>query len=186
MNLEPAESNITTRIAVAGDAPEISSVLLESFIEYRSRYTPEGFAATTPTSAQVQERLAEGRTWVVIFNHRIVGTVSAVLRNSSLYVRGMAIVPAARGKGVGRLLLRQVELYASELFCQRLFLSTTPFLERAISLYEHYGFKRTSEGPDSLFGTPIFTMEKVLKESSRQLGGRQKEVESGTQPCDQK
>ena len=163
MNHEHEASDIRIRIAVAEDAPEIGSVLLESFLEYKSRYTPEGFAATTPSSAQIQDRLTEGPTWVVICSERIVGTVSVVPRNDSLYVRGMAIVPAARGKGVGRLLLSEVERYASELSYHRVFLSTTPFLERAIRLYEHYGFKQINDGPDSLFGTPIFTMEKFLE-----------------------
>jgi short-subunit dehydrogenase len=40
-------------------------------------------------------------------------------------------------------------------------LSTTP-LTRAISLYEQYGFRRSDEGPNNLFGTPLFTMVKVL------------------------
>jgi putative acetyltransferase len=168
MDLDHKTSDTKIRIAVPEDAPAIASVLLESFIEYKSHYTPEGFAATTPSSAQIQDRLTEGLTWVVTSSDRIVGTVSVVPRDDSLYVRGMAIVPAARGKGVGKLLLRQVELYASEFSYQRLFLSTTPFLERAISLYEHYGFKRTSAGPDDLFGTPIFTMEKLLAIDSRQ------------------
>jgi ribosomal protein S18 acetylase RimI-like enzyme len=43
-----------------------------------------------------------------------------------------------------------------------MFLSTTPFLIGAISLYERAGFRRTGEGPHDLFGTPLFSMEKVL------------------------
>lgn len=162
MDLDHKTLDTRIRIAVPENAPAIASVLFDSFIEYKSRYTPEGFAATTPSSDQIQDRLTEGPTWVVTCSDRIVGTVSVVPRDGSLYIRGMAIVPAARGKGVGKLLLRQIELYASEFSYQRLFLSTTPFLERAISLYEHYGFKRTSAGPDDLFGTPIFTVEKLL------------------------
>ena len=43
-----------------------------------------------------------------------------------------------------------------------MFLSTTPFLESAIRLYEKFGFQRTSDGPLDLFGTPLFTMQKSL------------------------
>jgi ribosomal protein S18 acetylase RimI-like enzyme len=45
---------------------------------------------------------------------------------------------------------------------RRLFLSTTPFLDRAISLYERFGFQRNEEGLRELFGTPLFTMEKFV------------------------
>jgi len=150
-------------MAVPADASSIASVLHESFTEYKSLYTQEGFAATTPVSARIQDRIEEGPIWVVLDNDAIVGTVSVVPKGESLYVRGMAIVPAARGRRIGELLLMQVEGYASERGFKRLLLSTTPFLERAIQLYERYGFKRSSEGPDELFGTPLFTLEKILE-----------------------
>ncbi|HEV8659305.1 MAG TPA: hypothetical protein VGS96_11840 [Thermoanaerobaculia bacterium] len=41
-----------------------------------------------------------------------------------------------------------------------LVLSTTPFLDRAIALYERCGFRRTDEPPHDRFGTPLFTMRK--------------------------
>jgi ribosomal protein S18 acetylase RimI-like enzyme len=163
MNTERDISSVRIRAAVSDDASSIASVLQESFIEYKSLYTREGFAATTPVTAQVEKRLAEGPVWVVLDNDAIVGTVSVVPEGESLYVRGMAIVPAARGRRIGELLLRQVEEFAVERGFKRLFLSTTPFLERAIQLYEHYGFQRSGEGPDNLFGTPLLTMEKILE-----------------------
>ncbi len=114
MKMEQDISSVRIRLAVPEDAPCIASVLHEAFIEYESLYTQEGFAATTPVSAQVQNRIEEGPVWVVLDNDAIVGTVSVVPKGESLYVRGMAIVPAARGRRIGELLLRQVEGFASE------------------------------------------------------------------------
>jgi GNAT superfamily N-acetyltransferase len=153
---------VRIRMAVAEDASSIASVLREAFIEYEPLYTPEGFTATTPATAQVLDRIEEGPVWVGLDNDAIIGTVSVVPKEESLYVRGMAIVPAARGRRIGELLLRQVESFAAERGFKRLLLSTTPFLDRAIQLYEHHGFKRSSVGPDNLFGTPLFSMEKTL------------------------
>jgi putative acetyltransferase len=161
--MEQDSSSVRIRAAVPEDAASIASVLRESFREYKSLYTEEGFAATTPATARVRNRLEEGPVWVVLDNDAVVGTVSVVPKGESLYVRGMAILPAARGRRIGELLLRQVEGFASERGFKRLLLSTTPFLGRAIRLYEHYGFRRSGEGPDDLFGTPLFTMEKVLE-----------------------
>jgi ribosomal protein S18 acetylase RimI-like enzyme len=154
-------SEIRIRRAVADDAPSVASVLRESFEEYQHLYTREGFEATTPACAEVLRRIEEGPVWVALVDERVVGTVSVVPKGESLYVRGMGLAPAARGRGIGELLLRRVEGFASERGFVRLFLSTTPFLSRAIRLYERHGFKRTDEGPDHLFGTPLFTMEKI-------------------------
>ncbi|HEU0176665.1 MAG TPA: GNAT family N-acetyltransferase [Blastocatellia bacterium] len=164
MKTEQKQLKIDVRIAGAGDAPSIASVLHESFLEYRSLYTPEGFSATTLTSSEIEDRLHldEGPTWVALCEDLIVGTVSAVVKGESIFIRSMAILPTARGQGIGELLLTQIESFALERGCARLFLNTTPFLSRAIRLYERFGFCRNGEDPHDLFGTPLFTMVKTL------------------------
>ena len=150
--------DVQTRLATPTDAEAIAAVLSKSFVEYQPLYTAEGFTATVLTPEQVETRMTEGPTWVALEHGACVGTVSAVLKREGLYIRGMAVDPAARGKGIGRELLDCAEQFAVQNCCERLFLSTTPFLSRAIKLYERYGFQRTSVGPDNLFGTPLFTM----------------------------
>jgi putative acetyltransferase len=161
--MERDTSGVRIREAVSEDAPSIASVLRESFMEYKALYTQEGFDATTPLSEQVRSRMQEGPVWVALVNDAVVGTVSAVPKGESLYLRGMAIVPVARGRRIGESLLMRVEIFAYERGFKRLFLSTTPFLGRAIQLYERYGFRRSVEGPDNIFGTPLFSMEKIVE-----------------------
>lgn len=164
--MERNEPHIQIRRAVPNDAPSISSVLHESFAEYEKFYTPAGFAATTPDHGQIRERLREGPVWVAVHLEAIVGTASAVVKDEGLYIRGMAVLPSARGHRIGELLLEEIEGYAAAHNCRRLSLSTTPFLSRAIKLYEHSGFRRSErEGPHDLFGTPLFTMVKTLAPS---------------------
>ena len=155
-------TRVQIRMAAFGDAPQIASLLHESFIEYRDSYTPEGFAATTPTSEEMLTRMEEGPMWVTLIDGSIVGTVAAVDRGEDLYVRGMAVLPAVRGRQIGELLLREIEDYARERGYSRLILSTTPFLHCAIRLYERFGFLRCEEGARDLKGTPLFTMVKNL------------------------
>ena len=76
----------------------------------------------------------------------------------------MAVVPMARGKRTGDLLLEEIKRFASLNNRCRLVLSTTPFLVCAIRLYQRHGFRRTGEGVQDLFGTPLFTMEKIIRE----------------------
>lgn len=154
--------NIQIRLAVPGDAPAIASVLHDSFVEYESAYTPGAFAATTPTSRQIGNRMGEGPVWVALHNNAVVGTVSALPKGEELYIRSMAVLPTARGQGVGALLLECIESFSSAHSYRRLYLSTTPFLTHAIRLYEHFGFRRSDTGLHDLSGTPLFSMVKTL------------------------
>jgi uncharacterized protein len=153
---------IAVRMAMPDDAALVASVLENAFVEYRSSYTDGGFAATVLTKDKVETRMNEGPMWVALYNEAIVGTVAAVAKGEVLHVRGMGIVPAARGRRIGELLLKHVESFASGRGHKRMTLSTTPFLSRAIRLYEDFGFQRTNEEPFELFGTPLFTMVKNL------------------------
>lgn len=155
-------SKLEIRRAGAAEAPAIAGVLHAAFAEYEAAYTPGGFAATTPAAEQIRARLDEGPIWVAVRDGAVVGTVGAVIRGEAVYMRGMAALPAVRGHGVGRVLLREVEDFARSVGAQHIWLSTTPFLTGAIHLYEQGGFRRTADPPHDLFGTPLFTMVKPL------------------------
>ena len=94
--------------ATAEDAPLVASILRAAFAEYERLYTPEAFAATVLNEELVRRRLDEGPMWLAFHDGRAVGTVSAVLRENGLYVRGMAVIPSARGLGAGARLLAHV------------------------------------------------------------------------------
>ncbi len=158
----PVATQIQIRRAARDDAPAIAEVLYQSFVEFRPLYTDGGFAATALAAEHVLARMQEGPVWVALCEAVILGTVAAVVRGGSVYVRGMAVLPVARGSGAGAALLRQVEDWALSNGHTRLFLSTTPFLDSAIRLYEKSGFRRTDDGAHDLFGTPLFTMEKIV------------------------
>jgi GNAT superfamily N-acetyltransferase len=137
-------------------------VLHDSFVQFEPLYTPKGFAATTPNAEQILTRMREGPVWIALRGIEPLGTVAAVMKQGSVYMRGMAVTPAARGLRIGARLLVQVENWALNEACSRVFLSTTPFLTAAIHLYESSGFVRTEDEPHHLFGTPLFTMEKKI------------------------
>jgi GNAT superfamily N-acetyltransferase len=151
------------RLAASSDASAVANLIFQSFLEYRSSYTDEAFAATCPSSIEMENRISEGPIWMAIEEETVVGTVSGVPVGNALLVRSLAVLPSERGQGTGELLLDQVENYAYENGYTRLVLSTTPFLTPAIRLHEQFGFRRSSEGPSDRLGTPIFTMVKELK-----------------------
>jgi GNAT superfamily N-acetyltransferase len=150
------------RLATHADAPAIAQVLAEAFEAYRPLYTAGGFAATTPGAALIAQRFGEGPQWVAEAEGVVLGTAGAAPKGSGLYVRSVAVVPAARGQGLGQALMAAVEAHALAQGFERLFLSTTPVLASAIKLYEGLGFVRSADGPHDLHGTPLFTMVKTL------------------------
>ena len=130
-------------------AREIGRALTQSEAEELQRRHAELFQLFLPERRALRSRVSRRRA-------------SAVSRGETLYIRGMAVLPSARGQRIGELLLGQIQMFAVSQGCKKLLLSTTPFLARAIQLYEHSGFKKTDEGPHDLFGTPLFTMVKNL------------------------
>lgn len=168
-------ANLTVRAAIPEDAGAIASILQEAFAEFRPLYTHRGFAATVVSADEVIARMSEGPVWVALWQNSICGTVAAVSRRDALYIRGMAVLPRARGKGVGEELLKEAEIYAAGQGLKKLLLTTTPFLRSAIRLYERCGFQKTASGPADLFGTPLFTMEKgwYCAKSRLNTGGSQ-------------
>ena len=165
--MKEIQSGIYLRKATEDDEASIAQTLHKAFTEYESLYTSAAFAATICSVQKVQHRMSEGPVWVALQNECVVGTVSAISKSDIVYIRGMAISPTARGQAIGTLLLKQVEQFAHEQNATRLVLETTPFLTRAISLYEHFGFQRSDEGSRDFFGTPLFAMVKMLKVEDR-------------------
>ena len=160
-------SNTLVRRAVADEASIIARVLYQAFVEFEAQYTPAAFAATTPTSDEMQKRLGDGPVWVAAQGHQLVGTISVVPKIEGLYIRSMAVLPSARGRGIGPLLLQAVEQFAIAQGFQHMILSTTPFLAGAIRLYERFGFHRSNDAPHELFGTSLFSMVKLLEPADR-------------------
>ena len=151
----------TIRLAEPCDAAAIAITLQVAFAEFQQLYTPAAFSETTPAANQIAERFAEGPIWIAELGDTVVGTISAVPHGLELYIRSMAVRPAARGFSIGTRLLRTVEAFAADYQYRRLLLNTTPFLVSAVHLYESHGFRYTGEKPD-LFGTPLLTMAKDL------------------------
>lgn len=146
--------------ADAGDAEMIAFILAEAFAEYRPLYTEKAFAATTPSVEEIKKRFGKELILKASAGGEIIGTVSAVDRGENLYIRSMAVLTKARGQKTGEKLLEYIEDFARAKSYKRLTLSTTPFLSRAIRLYEKFGF--VLAGTDDLFGTPLLKMKKVL------------------------
>ena len=84
-----------------------------------------------------------GEFWVVESAGEIVGTAAYCPTDRSdngAEVRKMFLLPMARGQGLGRYLLTQIEMAARQRGVQTLWLETATVLDRAVALYEKSGY----------------------------------------------
>ena len=155
----PMEGALLLRRAGPADAGAIARTLEAAFRPLASRYTPAAYAATVPPAGAIRARLRAAASWVAVAGGDVVGTVTARPTPAGVYVQSMAVVPAARGRGVGGRLMAEAVRFAEAQGAARLYLATTPFLHEAIRLYQARGFAFVPEGPHDLHGTPLRTME---------------------------
>ena len=155
-----AFNNIQIRKAKLSEAPTVSALLHDSFLEYQSFYTQKAFEASTPGVIEVEDRIADNTVWVVLLEGKIAGTVSALVISKSLFIRSMAVAAFARRAGVAKFLMKKMEKIALENDCNKLELSCTPFLIPALKLYESLGFRIS--GYESPHGTELVRMTKPL------------------------
>jgi GNAT superfamily N-acetyltransferase len=152
-----AQPIVEIRRANQRDAAAIELLIRESFHEHEPAYTPQAFDLATPREHEIEKRIKEWAVWVAVRANVIVGTISAYSEGSSLHIRSMAVHPSMRGQGIGKLLLGRVEDFASANDYKRLLLNTTPFMNRAIRLYERFGFEFNGT-EQNWFGTRLRTM----------------------------
>ena len=154
-------TDIMIRKATPGEALAISSLLYNSFLDYRSFYTQKAFEASTPDIQKVKERIERKNVWVAICDEKIVGTVSGVSLGRDFYIRSIAVDPNFRGTGVAKELMSKMETIAQKNKCKDLKLTSASFLIPAMNLYKSLGF--IEAGYKNVHGTTLIKMIKPLE-----------------------
>ena len=155
---------IKVRLANIDDAVAISIVICEAFVVFREHYTAEAYAIVASTPDEIRTRFDEGPQWVAVLDGKIVGTVSMTVENGDLYVRSMAVVPHAQGRGVAHKLLEATDEYAVGTQFGRIFLYTTYFTPGAKELYEKHGYEWVRDTTaEEWYGVPGLEMDKKLE-----------------------
>ena len=85
------------------------------------------------------------------------------LGNATCELVKMYLLPAARGIGLGRMLMERCISFAAGAGYEQIYLETMPELSQAIGLYEKVGFKRLSAslGSSGHFGCGIWMLKKI-------------------------
>lgn len=153
-------SGPAVRAATADDLPAVARLLDDFNREYDE---------PTPGPAWLAERLATlvggGDTTVLVAGTGPDGLAVLRLRPSlwsaglECYVAELYVVPALRGRGIGRALLEAAIAAARERGADHMDLGTSEDDVAARALYERLGFTRREGGPD---GPVMFVYERPL------------------------
>jgi len=152
---------LSIREATVKDSSGILACLSAAFEPYRDRYTSGAYVDTVLTPKTLVERFEHMTVFVAIEDlERIVGTIACRAVDAEGYIRGMAVLAALQGTDVASRLLMRAESYFQQRNCARISLDTTALLERAIRIYERFGFRSTGRIQD-FFGMPLHEYTKV-------------------------
>ena len=143
----------TIRQATPADIGAIQVVIADANLPFRGTVPDSFFDSYLSSALDVAGRLRDGQVLVAAVDDRVVGTITfyreaneelipVTFPSGTAGIRATAVDPAARGQGIGRLLVDACIERARAAEATDIGLHTAPFMETAIRLYERAGFRR--------------------------------------------
>ena len=150
------DTAVVIREAHPHDFSEIAQVGRAAIEEFREAMGPRQFRAYQEYTSDVAKRAQGGQVIVAEMEGRIVGTITyckagydellhAPFPAGTAAIRSTAVLPAARGMGIGRRLVDECLQRAKRDEVPAVALHTGWFMIDAMGLYERFGFRRSPE-----------------------------------------
>lgn len=134
--------------------------------EYGFDETFEAYVAG-PMAEFVLARRDRDRLWIAESGDRLLGCVAIVgTSETEAQLRWFLVDPAARGGGLGTVLLEQAIGFARERGYRTVFLWTVTALVAAAHLYDKFGFRKVEEKPGK-WGVEVVEEKYVLDLETR-------------------
>lgn len=142
-------SQIQVRLAAVEDSPDVARLLHDFNLEFE-----EPTPSVEDLTATVRRLLATGEITVLLAGERPDGISLFRFRPAlwseglETYLQELYVVPALRGRGIGRALLERTIALARERGADGIDLNTGETDTAARGLYESMGFTNREGGPD--------------------------------------
>lgn len=144
------------RDATAAEHAAILDLTLTAYAEYATIMAPRAWAGLRQAVIEVLNSSGPAERIVAVQRDRLVGSVllypsaanayESTLANASWpELRLLAVLPTARGQGVGRALMHECARRARRSGADALGLHTSQSMQTAIRMYERMGFVRAPE-----------------------------------------
>jgi len=106
---------------------------------------------------------AGGQVFFVLERGQVLGTCAVLRHNTEDYeIAKMAVAPAARGRGLGDLLMDAAVAFAREAGARRVVIVSNTVLEPAIRLYLKHGFVQVPMAADGRYRRANIRLERNL------------------------
>jgi GNAT superfamily N-acetyltransferase len=159
-------ANVRIELARPDEAERIAALLRAAYAEHASAGL--NFSAASVTAAQVRERVLDGEVYVAHDEGTLVGTYNLRIKTDALgdagYLNSLAIDPALRHTGLGRLLLDHAEIEASGRGLRRMRLDTAIPLIDLVRWYERRGYRAVAQTHWQGKAYDSVIMEKMLQQ----------------------
>ena len=126
------------------DRDSAANVIRQVLVEYDLPWQPEEADRDVITIESAYWNQG-GEFWVVETQSKIVGTAAYYpikKGNKAVEIRKMYLLPEARGQGLGKYLLQQLETKIKKIGFEEIWIETASIFTEAVSLYEKYGYVR--------------------------------------------
>lgn len=154
---------VVIRTAVIADAGVLADTIVACFEQYRGLLTPDS-GALRETALGIERELTAGASAFIVELHgAILGCVMVREVDGDLYFGRLSVLPAARGRGVARLLTEAVEDEAHRRGAAGTRLSVRIALPENQDFFASMGYAETAREAHPGFAHPTFiTMRKPL------------------------
>jgi putative acetyltransferase len=143
MRQESSYKNFVIRTWEPRDREKAAAIIRDALKEYGLPWEPAG-ADQDVLEVETFYTAVGGEFWVVEQQGELVGTVAyyPINRgNQAVEIRKMYLSPAARGQGLGKYLLQQLEKAIADRGFQEIWIETASVLKEGVKLYESSGYQ---------------------------------------------
>ncbi len=142
--------NVSVRLLQKEDNAAIAAIIRSVLTEYKANKPGTVYYDPTTDDLYSLFQAADAEYWVVELDGKLVGGSGVYptegLPEGCCELVKLYLLPGARGKGVGKLLIEQCFRSAERFGFSQMYLETMPELKIAMGLYEKCGF-RYLQGP---------------------------------------
>jgi GNAT superfamily N-acetyltransferase len=150
------EPDYSIREATAADAPALARLIRAAFEEYRGRLDPPS-GAHSESAARLEALLDDEFAYAAATpDGALLGCVFYDAKRDEFYLHRLAVLPQARGQGVGAALVAAVERTARDAGRAWVTLNVRIALPENRRYYEQLGYGVAASGSHAGYSSPTF------------------------------